>query len=43
MSFKSVLKAPKIQFNSMSMWVDDAAKKVYFVYRGHLLSLPLGK
>ncbi|MBV9214598.1 MAG: hypothetical protein JO053_00350 [Acidobacteria bacterium] len=43
MSFKSVLKVPKIQFNSMSMWVDDAGKKVYFVYRGHLLALPLPK
>ena len=41
-TFKSLLRVPKIAFNSMSMWVDEAEKKVYFVYRGHLLSLPLG-
>jgi len=40
-TFKTVLKVPKISFNSMSMWVDETEKKVYFVYRGHLLSLPL--
>jgi hypothetical protein len=39
--FRSVLRVPKIKFNSMSMWVDEAGGKVYFVYRGHLLSLPL--
>ena len=39
--FKSILKVPKIRFNSMNMWVDEPGKKVYFVYRGHLLSLPL--
>ncbi len=41
-TFKTVLKVPKIAFNSMSMWVDETEKKVYFVYRGHLLALPLG-
>nr|MBP9110927.1 hypothetical protein [Pyrinomonadaceae bacterium] len=41
-AFKTVIKVPKIAFNSMSMWVDEAEKKVYFVYRGHLLSLPIG-
>lgn len=40
-TFKSLLRVPKIAFNSMSMWVDEAEKKVYFVYRGHLLSLPI--
>lgn len=40
-SFKNILRVPKIRFNSMSMWVDEPAAKVYFVYRGHLLSLPL--
>jgi hypothetical protein len=39
--FKPLLRIPKIIFNSMSMWVDEPGKKVYFVYRGHLLSLPL--
>lgn len=42
-AFKPILRVPKIMFNSMSMWVDSPGKKVYFVYRGHLLSLPLGK
>jgi hypothetical protein len=32
---------PKIKFNSMDMWVDEPGNKVYFVYRGHLLALPL--
>lgn len=39
--FKPVMQIPKIIFNSMSMWVDEAEGKVYFCYRGHLLSLPL--
>lgn len=39
--FKPVLSIPKIKFNSMSMWVDETAGKVYFVYRGHLLALPM--
>jgi hypothetical protein len=41
--FRRVLKIPKIMFNSMNMWVDEPGAKVYFVYRGHLLSLPLPK
>lgn len=41
LTFKSVLKVPEIEFNSMQMWVD--ADKVYFVYQGHLLDLPLPK
>ena len=41
--FKTLLRVPKIKFNSMQMWVDEPAKKVYFVYRGHLLALPLTK
>lgn len=39
--FRSILRIPKIRFNSMNMWVDEAGGKVYFVYRGHLLLLPL--
>jgi hypothetical protein len=39
--FRPVLKVPKIKFNSMSMYVYEPANKVYFVYRGHLLALPL--
>lgn len=43
LTFKPVLVIPKISFNSMDMWVDSAENKVYFVYSGHLLSLPLVK
>jgi HEAT repeat protein len=39
LAFKSILKLPQIQFNSMQMWID--ADVIYFVYEGHLLSLPL--
>lgn len=39
--FKAMLRVPKVIFDSMSMWVDERAGKVYFVYRGHLLALPL--
>lgn len=39
--FKLLLKIPQIQFNSMQMWID--ADKIYFVYQGHLLDLPLPK
>ncbi len=41
LTFKSILKIPEIEFNSMQMWVN--ADKVYFVYQGHLLDLPLPK
>lgn len=41
--FRTVLRIPKINFNSMSMWVDEAGGKVYFVYRGHLLALPMSQ
>jgi hypothetical protein len=41
LSFKPLIKIPQITFNSMQMWVD--AGKVYFVYAGHLLALPLPK
>lgn len=39
--FRAMLKVPNIKFNSMDMFADEAAGKLYFVYRGHLLSLPL--
>jgi hypothetical protein len=41
--FRDVLIIPKIRFNSMDMWVDEGAGKLYFVYKGHLLSLPISK
>ncbi len=39
--FKNVLTIPKIVFDSMAMWVDEAGGSVYFVYKGQLLRLPL--
>jgi len=41
LTFKPLMDIPQIKFDSMSMWID--AGKVYFVYQGHLLSLPLPK
>jgi hypothetical protein len=41
LAFKPLVKIPQINFNSMQMWVD--AGKIYFVYEGHLLGLPLPK
>jgi len=39
--FTPVLKLPKINFDSMDMWVDETEIKIYFVYSGHLLRVPL--
>lgn len=41
--FRAVLTLPKIRFGSMEMWADEPGGKVYFVYGGHLLSVPLKK
>ena len=43
LSFRRVMTVPKIKFNSMKMWVDEPGGKVLFVYRGHLLAVPLIK
>jgi len=43
LSFKPVLKIPQIIFYSMEMWIDEAENKIYFVYEGQLLALPLPK
>jgi HEAT repeat protein len=43
LSFKSLLTIPQIEFDSMSAWVDEKEGKLYFVYEGQLLSLPLPK
>lgn len=40
-NFKPLLKLPKISFDSMDLWVDDAGARAYFVYEGHLLAVPL--
>lgn len=41
--FKAVLTVPQISFDSMNMWVDETINKVYIVYNGQLLSVPLRK
>ncbi|HKX84192.1 MAG TPA: hypothetical protein VJL58_08235, partial [Pyrinomonadaceae bacterium] len=41
LKFTPRLTLPKIRFDSMKMWVDEAEGKAYFVYEGHLLSVPL--
>ncbi len=40
-SFQELLVVPHISFDSMSLWVDEAAVKLFVVYEGQLLSLPL--
>jgi len=40
-TFKSLLTVPHICFKSLSMWVDERQKKLYVVYEGQLLRLPL--
>ena len=43
LSFKVLMTIPKIIFSSMEMWVDESEAKIYFVYEGQLLALPLPK
>jgi hypothetical protein len=40
-TFNAILDLPKITFDSMSMWVDEKRGKVYVVYQGQLISIPL--
>jgi len=40
-SFTPVLTVPHIRFDSMSMWVDEKHGKIYVVYEGQLISIPL--
>ena len=40
-SLQPILTVPDINLNSMQIWVDEKEAKVYFVYEGHLLALPL--
>lgn len=40
-SFTPMTTVPQLIFKSMSMWVDAGQKKVYVVYKGQLLRLPL--
>lgn len=39
--FTPVRAIPDINLNSMQIWVEEPAGKIYFVYQGHLLGLPL--
>ena len=41
--FNSLLTIPEIQFGCMDTWVDESEGKIYFVYEGHLLRLPMPK
>jgi hypothetical protein len=40
-SFKPTMTVPQLTFDSKAIWVDAAQKKVYVVYKGQLLRLPL--
>jgi hypothetical protein len=40
-SFQQVLLVPHISFDSLSMWVEEDGTKLYLVYEGQLLRLPL--
>jgi hypothetical protein len=40
-TFRSILDVPQIKFDSMAVWIDEDAGKVYLVYNGQLLRFPL--
>jgi hypothetical protein len=40
-SFIPVATLPEIQLASTDIWVHEKENKIYFVYRGHLLVVPL--
>jgi hypothetical protein len=40
-SFRKTFVVPHLTFDSMSAWVDEAGNKLYVVYEGQLLRLPL--
>ena len=40
-AFTPELTIPQIHFDSLSMWVDEKHGKIYVVYKGQLLSIPL--
>lgn len=41
--FTPVIELPEIRLNSADTWTDMATGKLYFVYLGHLLRVPLAK
>ena len=42
-SFKPILQIPEINLSSADVLIDERDAKVYFVYEGHLLALPILK
>jgi hypothetical protein len=40
-SFRTLFVVPQLTFDSYGMWVDEAGAKLYVVYEGQLLRLPL--
>lgn len=42
-SFKPTLRIPQIKVDSMNVWVDAGEGKIYIVYEGQMLSVPLKK
>lgn len=40
-SFQTILVVPHLTFDSFQMWVDEAGARLYVVYEGQLLRLPL--
>jgi hypothetical protein len=40
-SFRPLLVVPRLVFDSMAMWVGDGGTKLYIVYEGQLLRLPM--
>jgi hypothetical protein len=40
-SFQTLLTVPHMRFDSAAMWVDESAAKLYVIYEGQLLRLPL--
>ena len=41
--FQPLAKIPDINLSSMDVWIDEKEAKIYFIYLGHLLALPLSK
>ena len=40
-TFQPTIKMPEIKLDSMNIWVNEKDAKIYFVYQGHLLAVPL--
>jgi hypothetical protein len=41
LKFNPIIKLPEIEFDSMDMYVDETEQKIYIVYNGQLLRIPL--